>query len=177
MAQKLIKFLTLEEVKKLIAKAKKPELKMAIALGFGSGLRISEVVGIQKKDGQDIPALDKEQVDLETHQIRVIQGKGKKDRVTVTSPWLNKTNIQKLPLSIPKRTLQDQFSKLCERVLGKKAHFHQLRHGFGNYMVNDKNVPITQVQALMGHSRVDTTGVYARANPVQAVASAWGAFE
>lgn len=171
MVTKLISYLTYDEVDKLLKAADSKELKLAIALGAGSGLRISEIVG-----SKGIPALTFDMVNLETHQIRIIQGKGKKDRITVTSPWLNKTNIQVLPIKTPMRTLQWQFTKLCKKVLKKDCNFHMLRHSFGNYMVNDRNVPLPQVQTLMGHSRIDTTGIYTKANPVQAIQRAWEAF-
>jgi integrase/recombinase XerD len=177
MVTKLITFLTMEEVNRLIKEAKTKELKLAISLGAGSGLRISEIVGgKRKKDNTNIPPLTSDMVDLVTHQIRVVQGKGKKDRITVTSPWLNKTNISALPIILPQRTLQYQFTSLCKRVLKKSCNFHMLRHSFGNFMVNEKNVPLPQVQALMGHSRIDTTGIYTKANPVQAIGRAWEAF-
>ncbi len=176
MPTKLISFLTFEEVSKIMKVAKKKQLKLAIALGAGSGLRISEIVGGDRKDGSVIPALSQDKINLETHQIKVEQGKGKKDRITVTSKWLNDSNIKLLPLKIPQRTLQYNFTQLCKKVLGKQCNFHMLRHAFGNYMVNEKNVPIPMVQQLMGHSRIDTTGVYTKANPKQAIERAWEAF-
>jgi integrase len=174
---KLIEFLTYEEASKLIKAARTKELKLAIALGFGSGLRLSEVVGgISKVSKRKIPALVQNMVNLKEHQIRILSGKGDKDRITVTSPWLNESNIKNLPIILPQRTLQYQFTALCKRVLSKKAHFHQLRHGFGNYMVNEKGIPMPMVQAMMGHSRIDTTGIYAKANPKEAVKRAWESF-
>jgi integrase len=178
MPTKLINFLTFDEVSKIIKVAKTKELKMAIALGAGSGLRISEIVGSRgHKDGWwKIPPVTKGKINLEEHQIRIIQGKGNKDRITVTNKWLNQSNIQILPLKMAIRTLQYQFNRLTEKVLGKRCNFHMLRHSFGNYMVNEKNVPLPMVQSLMGHSRIDTTGIYVKANPKQAIERAWEAF-
>lgn len=173
MAQKLIHFLTIEEVQKLLKAEKRREYKLAIALGFGSGLRISEIVGSKRKDGTFIPPLSLENVNLEEHQIRVVQGKGKKDRITITSRWLNDTNIKILPLKIPTRTLQYNFTQLCKRVLGKPVNFHRLRHGFGNYWANEKKAPLPYIKSLMGHSRIDTTGRYTEANPKQAIKDMW----
>ncbi len=173
---KLISFLTYEEINKLLKATKTKRLKMAIALGAGSGLRISEIVGRKRKDGSTIPPLSRDDVDLKNHQIRIRQGKGSKDRITVTSPWLNKTNIQVLPIKMPIRTLQYQFNRLTEQVLKSRHNFHMLRHSFGNYMVVEKRVPITVVQQLMGHARLGTTGIYAKANPKQAIEQAWEAF-
>ena len=169
MATKLIKFLTFDEIGKLIKSAKTRELKLAISLGAGSGLRISEVVG----NGKGIPPLSKENVDLDAKTIRIINAKGGKDRITTTNPWLNKLNIQYLPIKMPIRTLQYQFSTLAQKVLKKRCNFHMLRHSFGNYMVNEKNVPISIVQTLMGHSRLDTTGIYTKSNPQQAIKKVW----
>ncbi len=172
MTQKLIKYIEIEEVKKLIAGTKDKDMKLAIALAFGSGLRISEIVGYEPAE---IKPLTKQQIDLARHSIKVL-GKGKKERMTCTSPWLNETNIKLLPIKIKRRTLQRRFTALCEKVLGKKMSVHTLRHGFGNYMVNEKNVPLPQVQTLLGHSRLDTTGIYTKANPVKAIAAAWESF-
>jgi len=177
MVTKLIHYLTYEEVNKLLKEADSKELKLAIVLGAGSGLRISEIIGAKRKDGLKIPPLIKEMVDLKAHQIRIIQGKGEKDRITCTSPWLNQTNILILPIKIPMRTLQWRFTQLCKKVLGKDCNFHMLRHAFGNYMVNEKNMPLPMVQSLMGHARIDTTGIYTKANPVQAIQKAWESFQ
>ena len=162
---KLIKYITIEEFKKLLSSEKKKEYKLAYALGFGSGLRISEVLKLKPED-----------INLQTHQIFISQAKGKKDRITVTNPWLNSNNIKLLPLKIKLRTIQYHTKTLGRRVLGKDISFHTLRHGFGNFMVNEKNVPMPQVQSLMGHSRIDTTGIYTKANPKQAIETAWEVF-
>ena len=163
--KKLIKFITIEEFKKILAREKDRKFKLAFALGFGSGLRISEVLNLQFED-----------VNLKEHQIFIRQGKGGKDRITVTSPWLNSSNISLLPLNIPKRTLQYRISTIGKRILGKTISFHTLRHGFGNFMVNEKGLPMPLVQSMMGHSRIDTTGIYTMANPKQAIEKAWEVF-
>ena len=130
-----------------------------------------------KKDDWSIPPLAKDMVDLQNHQIRIVQGKGKKDRITVTSPWLKEHHLRFLPILLPQRTLQYRFNVLTKRVIGKPLNFHMLRHSFGNYMVVEKKVPMTVVQQLMGHTRLDTTAIYSKANPKQAIESAWEAFE
>ena len=43
-------------------------------------------------------------------------------------------------------------------------------------MANEKNLPLSQLQSLGGWSRLDTVGIYTRANPVKAVAAAWESF-
>ena len=118
MAQKLIRYIEMDEFKKVLSNEKDRRFKLAYSLAMGSGLRISEIVGYKgksrKKDKQtgeiivrdvEIKPLTQEQINLEKHQIRLF-GKRGKERITVTSPLLNKTNIQLLPLNIPRRTLQ-----------------------------------------------------------------------
>ena len=43
-------------------------------------------------------------------------------------------------------------------------------------MVNEKNLPLPMVQGMLGHSRLDTTGIYTKANPKQAIERAWDCF-
>ena len=171
MAQKLIKYVSFDEFKKIVNAEEDKRFKLAYSLAFGSGLRLSEIVGYK-----NIKPLTKEQVDLERHQIRIF-GKGGKERITVTSPSLNKTNLELLPLNIPRRTLQGRFTTLSKKVLGKKISFHTLRHGFANYMANDKGVPLPMVQLMLGHSRLDTTGIYTKANPTKTIEKAWESFQ
>ena len=175
MTQKLIRFIEIEDFKKVLSKEKDKKFKLAYVLGFGSGLRISEIVGPAKNSNQDIKPLTKQQVNLQAHTIKVL-GKGGKERITMTSPWLNETNIKLLPLKINRRTLQNRFSKLCEKVLGRKLNFHTLRHGWANHLANERNLPLPQLQALGGWSRLDTVGIYTKANPKRAVEAAYESF-
>lgn len=176
MTNQLIEFLTLEQVNKLLKAEKRKEYRLAIILGFGSGLRLSEIVGYERDDGTSIEGLSKENVDLKNHQIKIIGGKGKKDRITVTSPLLNESFVKLLPLKMARRTLQYNFSKLCFKVLGIKGKFHHLRHGFGNYMAVVRNIPLPMVKDMLGHSRLDTTGIYTKSNPIHTINTAWEAF-
>jgi len=181
--QKLIRFITMEEGKKLIAKEPDKKFKLAYALALGSGLRLSEVLGykntdlkkVQTREFWKIKPLTPEQINLKEHTIRVL-GKGNKERITVTSPMLNETNIKMLPLKINRRMIQRRILKLGESVLGRKITYHTLRHGFANFMVNEKNVPLPMVQSMLGHSRLDTTGIYLHVNPKKALEGARDVF-
>jgi len=173
--KKRIDFISFEEFQKLYKACKDKELKLAILLGFGSGLRISEIIGWKRKDNTEIPRLTADKIDLVKHQIRIDEGKGKKWRVTITSPALKPEHLKLLPLKVDRRTLQNRFYRLSEKVLDKKISFHILRHGFGNHLVNDLKLPLPMVQQYMGHSSIAVTGVYAKANPEQAIAETWKA--
>ena len=188
MAQKLVRYIDIEEFKKLLAAEKDRRYKLMYVLGFGSGLRISEILGYKgksikkdKKTGKiiekevDIPRLTKKQIDLEAHRIKIL-GKGAKERMAATNKWLNKSNIELLPIDIPRRTVQGRFTRLCEKTLGRKLSFHTLRHGWANYLINVKKLPAPQVQMLGGWSRLDTLGIYAKANPADAIDAAYEVF-
>ena len=173
---KIIEYITFEDFEKLYKAEKDKRVKLAILLGFGSGLRISELVGwTRRKDKTIIPALSPDMINLEAHQIKILSGKGDKWRVTITPPALTKEMIKLLPLDIKRRALQDRFSKLTMKVLGKKMHFHMLRHGFGNYTANVLKLPLPMIQQMMGHTRIDITGLYTRVNPEFAIGQAWKA--
>ena len=165
----------MDEFKKILKAEYNKKYKLAYVLGFGSGLRISEIVGAAKNCNQDIKPLTMEQVDLQKHQIKVY-GKGGKERITVTSPWLNENNIKLLPLKINRRSLQKRFTTLCKKILKRDLSFHTLRHGWANYMANERNLPLPLLQQLGGWSRLDTVGVYTKANPIKAINAAWESF-
>ena len=171
--QKLIRFISPEDFEKIYKAEKDKRVKLALMLGFGSGLRISEIVGWKRKDGTEVQALQKESVDLATHQIKVISGKGNKDRITVTPPNMNESHLKLLPIKMPRRTLQYRFNKLTERVLGKRYGFHSLRHSFGNNHANVLGTPLPMIQQALGHSRIDTTGIYTKCNPKHAIDNMW----
>lgn len=189
MPQKRIKFISFDEFAKIYKAEIDRKMKLCILLGFGAGLRISEIVGYQRKfkrkknkqtgkielipDSTSIPSLTKSMIDLKAHQIRLEDGKGKKWRTTITPPSLTEPMLSLLPIKIPRRTIQYNFTRLCKKVLGKQMSFHSLRHGFGNYQANVLGTPMPIVQQLMGHTRLDTTGLYTKANPEQAIADVW----
>jgi len=188
---KRIDFISFEEFQQLYKAEKDKEMRLAMLLGFGSGLRISEIVGYkrlkrQKKnkdtgktevfqDDTEIPSLTKDMVFLKEHQIRLEGGKGKKWRTTITPKALTEPMLNMLPIKLKRRTIQYKFEHLSLKVLGKKMSFHTLRHGFGNYQANVLKLPISIVQQMMGHSRLDTTGIYTKANPEHAISVAWEA--
>jgi len=182
---KRIEFITFEEFSQLMSKCKDKQLKVAMLLGYGSGLRISEIVGykrkykwvkkIQYEDNTEVPILTPDKINIEKHQIKIDDAKGGKWRIAPLSPAFKPEYLKLIPLTIERRTLQNRFYALTLKVLGKRVSFHILRHGFGNYMVNVKKLPITMVQGLMGHSSVAVTGIYAKANPEESINEAWKA--
>lgn len=173
---KLVTYIKEEEFILLMKAEKKKEFKLAYLFAFGSGLRISEIIGYKRKTGEEIKPLSVEQIDLQAKTIKVIGGKGMKDRIVPLFPNFKEEYLKLLPLGIKRTTLQTHFKVLCKRVLKKDLHFHCLRHGFG-VMATKRRIPMPFLQQAMGHSRLDTTGIYTQAAPeemLDAFKKGWG---
>ena len=137
---------------------------IAMLLGFEAGMRISEVVGLKDK----IPALTKEHI--QDSNIKIF-GKGGKERIVPRPRRLNQRAIDELPLKVNRRSLQKFVEVMGLKVLNKKISFHSFRHGFGSHLAG-MGRPLHEIQMLMGHSRLDTTGIYLHANPSKAIEGA-----
>lgn len=163
---------------------------IAICFGFGAGMRISEICGLKKK--QVYTYKKKGQIEattqtlesniepltpksIENNMVRVKMGKGGKDRTvplptkTLRRAGITRADLDKLlPLKTSYRTIEKLITRYGEQVLGKHITFHMLRHGFVSHALAS-GMAIHQVQAFAGHSRMDTTGLYAHVNPKQAL--------
>lgn len=151
------------------AKLQIRKYRVAMLLGFESGMRISEILGWKDR----VPELQKENV--EDAQIKILSGKGSKDRIVPRPRRLNQKAIDLLPLNINRRSLQHFISRLGFAVLRKNISFHTLRHGFVTHLINQGR-PLHEVQMLAGHSRLDTTGLYLHADPKKAIQGALDVF-
>lgn len=161
---RLITYIKDEEFDKILKAEKKREYKLAYLLAFGSGLRISEIIGYDRTDGKRIPPLSKEQIDLDARTIRIIGGKNMKDRIVPLFPNFKEDYLRLLPIKLKRSTLQTHFKTLCRKILNKPYHFHQLRHGFAVASIK-AGVKLPFLQMALGHSRLDTTGIYTQSDP------------
>jgi len=174
---KLIYFIKPEEFNLLIKAEKKREFKLAYLLAYGSGLRISEIIGYKRKDKISIDPLKPSQIDIEARTIRVIGGKGMKDRIVPLFPNFKEEYLKMLPLKLKRITLQIHFKKLCIKILHKNnLSFHKLRHGFA---INSRNkgVKLEYLRMALGHSRLDTTSIYLQSDPQEMLKDYKTAFE
>ncbi len=112
---------------------------------------------------------------VEVSSIFISEGKGQKDRVVPRPKRFNSKALTFLPLKTSRRPLQKFITKLGADVLEKHITFHTLRHGFGSHLAGTGR-PMHEIQMLMGHSRLDTTGIYLHANPKKAIQGALDVF-
>ena len=178
----LPKFITLEEYNQIISWMKKtkekPHYILAVILGFEAGMRISEIAGLKAKESSWIvPPLTRDRVDIQAHTIRIESGKGSKDRIVPLPKSINEKALKMLPISqyCDRRSIQRAADRVTLAVLGRKLSFHSFRHGFGSHLASSGR-PLHEIQMLMGHSRLDTTGVYLHANPKKAIEGARDVF-
>jgi integrase/recombinase XerD len=170
--RKLPTVLSVDEVARLLEAA--PGLKYRAALGtaYGAGLRVSEVAHLKVDD-----------IDSTRMLLRVEQGKGRKDRNAMLSPQLlkllrlwwreGKRRSVMLPHGwlFPGRSYTDPIStRQINRAIHeaadaagikKRVSPHTLRHSFATHLL-EQDVDIRVIQVLLGHSKLDTTALYAR---------------
>jgi len=156
--------LSREEVARLFKVTTNLKHKALLMVGYSAGLRVGEVVRLKVSD-----------VDSKRMQIRVIAGKGAKDRYTVLSEralsvlreyfraykpkdWLFPG--AELTDHLSERSAQKVFA--CSRKkagITKPVTFHTLRHSFATHLLED-GVDIRYIQELMGHDSILTTQRY-----------------
>lgn len=137
--------------------------RLLLALAYGAGLRVSEVVGLQLWD-----------INFANQVIYIHQGKGNKDRLSLLPSSLVEQLHQFMgtrkgedylfagsdggPLTT--RTAQKIFEQALERAgLNKPATFHSLRHSFATHLL-EGGTDVRYVQELLGHNDIRTTQRY-----------------
>lgn len=135
--------------------------RVAIMLGWESGLRISEITALKKAD-----------IDVNKKQIRVNCGKNSKDRIVPLPISWQKHLINYIPLPCKQRAIQKAIVAAAE-ITGLKdkkpaVHFHSTRHGFATECIRRK-IDLNHVQKLMGHEDVQTTSIYINLAPQEAL--------
>lgn len=172
--RRLPEVLTAEEVKALLEQPNRRcptglrNYTMMLVM-YRAGLRVSEVLNLQPRD-----------VDWKAGDVRVNEGKGKKDRVVPLEPWVLdalRAWQEKRPVSrwffstLDGQQLDDRYVRAMVKRLAKKAgiqkdvHPHMLRHTYATQLLNE-GLSIREVQELLGHADVSTTMIYTHVNPV-----------
>jgi integrase/recombinase XerD len=168
--RKLPRVLSVEEVGRLLQGARHLKHRAALATAYGTGLRASEVVTLKVTD-----------IDSERMIVRVVQGKGQRDRYAMLSPsllellrtWWRYAHARGkmrpegwlFPGINPSRHLSTrQLNKACHQAaeaagLDHRISMHALRHSFATHLLENK-VDIRLIQVLLGHKKLNTTARY-----------------
>jgi len=140
--------------------------RVLLMTAYGSGVRVSELCRLKPTD-----------ILSERMQIRVVEGKGRKDRYTVLSQnlleelrhywrvyrpageWL--FPAQGRPQSHLKMRSTERIFKRAQRLSGvaDRGGIHLLRHSFATHLL-EAGVPLPVLQRLMGHRSLSSTAVY-----------------
>lgn len=150
--------------------------QVIIKLDLNTGLRVSELCNLERRDIQIRPR---------GGEVIVRQGKGGKYRevpLNVDTRRELERYLQKYPgnpdaplfsgtrgikrAGMTPRSIQKMFTKY-KRLAGiddPEITVHSLRHTFADRLVRSGR-PLSEIQYLLGHSRLSTTGIYIKPNP------------
>jgi site-specific recombinase XerD len=152
-----------EEVNNLLKQVVNLKHKTVLSLIYSAGLRIGELINLRIND-----------IDSSRAQIRIIQAKGKKDRVSLLSPNILKLLREYFKEYRPKvwlfegqyggqysaGSIQMVFREAKKAAgLNKKATVHTLRHSFATHLL-ERGTDIRYIQDLLGHQSLRTTEIY-----------------
>lgn len=158
-------FSTVELERLFTLGAPHPKHRAFLMTVYGAGLRLNEACHLKA-----------EHLDAARQQIRVVQGKGRKDRYTLLSPrlleelraywrmfrprhWLFPAT-RSPEQSMADATGQRIYYQAVQRAgLRRKGGIHALRHSFATHLL-EAGVEITVVQRLLGHAHLNTTSTY-----------------
>lgn len=162
---KLPSILSPEQFSQLYNSIQNRKHKAIIGLFYGTGLRLSELRFLKMTE-----------IDSKNFQIKVVAGKGNKDRFTILPKGIledlrnyykrdrPKTYLfegQKVGVPMNDRSIQHAIRQ-CMKIAGlEKFEFsaHSLRHSFATHLL-DQGTDIHTIKELLGHSKIETTMIY-----------------
>ncbi len=165
--------LTQDEIKVLYKHCQSYKERAILALGYGCGLRVSELAQCNIED-----------IRLRDQVLIVPKGKGNKSRtipmskrvVKDLSSYLYKVRLHQESQDdkafilhsrggrMRKHTYNKILQELIERtgnasIIGKGISIHNLRHSIATHLI-EQGVPIEKVKEFLGHSELESTEVY-----------------
>jgi site-specific recombinase XerD len=162
--KKLPQVLTMAECLGVFKAISNPKHKLLMMLGYGAGLRLSEIVSLEWQD-----------IHFEEFKIHIKGAKGHKDRLvmlpyTIVSylqeyrkmfggeQWVFEGQYKGEPYS--GRSVQQVLQQaIAKSGLEKKATVHTLRHSFATHLL-ESGTDIRYIQQLLGHNSILTTTIY-----------------
>lgn len=153
------------EIKTLIDAVKNIKHRTIIMLLYSTGMRLSEIASLKIAD-----------IDSKAMRIKVVQGKGAKDRYTILSeqvllelrayyiiyrPKAYLFNGSRAGAPISMRSIQHLVQKGVAQIGLDSKHYtvHTIRHSFATHLV-DNGADLHTVKELLGHSSLQTTMRY-----------------
>jgi integrase/recombinase XerD len=172
--QKLPLVMSVDEMKRLLAVAGSLKTRVLLSLGYGCGLRASEIVRLKVKH-----------IDRAQNIIRIEQSKGRKDRNVMLSPemldllrqwwkarpWCHDAGIllqerwlfpsrKTAGRPITTRHLNRLFHEAADAAgIRKHVTVHTLRHSFATHLL-EQDTNLRKIQLLLGHEKLETTARY-----------------
>ena len=163
--------LSKEEVWAMLQNAKLLKHRILIGLLYGCGLRCMEARSVRLQD-----------LDFDRRQLKVVQGKGKKDRYVPLSEHLirglkkyigaekpqdylfNGQPIERAGGDFDSRYSQRGVQWAVKQVakaagVKKEVHVHTLRHSYATHLLED-GMDIMTLKDLLGHQNIETTMEY-----------------
>lgn len=166
--------LSKQEIAAVLAAPRNEKHRLILALAYGAGLRVSEVIHAAVGD-----------IDFSRCLMTVRGGKGNKDRQTLLPSALTEALRRQCgvrgqcePLfaserdggALTARTAQHIFERaLYAAGVTKQASFHSLRHSFATHLI-ENGTDIRHVQVLLGHENIRTTQHYTQVSSASLVA-------
>jgi site-specific recombinase XerD len=164
-SSKLPPVMSAAEIKTLIDGVSNVKHRTVIILLYSTGMRLSEISALKIAD-----------IDSKNMRIKVVQGKGAKDRFTILSEqvllelrayyliykpkeYLFNGYTPGKPLSV--RMIQHMVQKAMIQLGLSSKHYtvHTIRHSFATHLV-DNGTDLHTVKELLGHSNLQTTMRY-----------------
>jgi len=156
--------LTMAECYNIFDSITNPKHKLLLLLGYGAGLRLSEITNLQWRD-----------ILMAEFKIHIKEAKGKKDRM-VMLPYSVVSYLQAYQEiykgtgwvfegqyrgeSYNPRSVQQVMQVAIKKAgLDKKASVHTLRHSFATHLL-EAGTDIRYIQGLLGHNSIKTTTIY-----------------
>jgi site-specific recombinase XerD len=165
--RKLPTVLSPEQVAAIIGSPSNLKHRLLLMTTYSAGLRAGEVINLKP-----------EHIDSERMLIKIVDGKGRKDRYTMLSQRLleqlrfyykkcqpkhylffsNYKHKKGQPLSY--ESVRIIYEKARKRAGVKRGEgIHTLRHCFATHLL-EAGYDIRKIQVLMGHTRLSTTMIY-----------------
>ncbi len=161
-----------DEIKKLIDSVSNIKHRTIIMLLYSTGMRLSEIAKLKIVD-----------IDSRNMRIKIVQGKGLKDRFTILGkqvllelrayyiiykPTEYLFNGYRPGKPISQRNIEHLVQKAVAKIGLASKHYtvHTIRHSFATHLV-DNGADLHTVKELLGHTSLQTTMRYMHLTPAR----------